>query len=77
MAGLRRYFWDFFGPNGEGTARHFHEHLDEFLAREKLAGCATGVIVEDRHSAVYCDAPETHHAVVQRALRPKRFADGP
>lgn len=72
---MRRYFWDFFGPHSEGTARHFHEHLDEFLAREKLAGCTTGVVAEDRSFAAFCDAPDEHHDVIQRALRPKRFTD--
>ncbi len=37
------FFWDFFGPRAEGTARHFLRHLDEFLERERIAGCGTAV----------------------------------
>jgi len=72
---MRRFFWDFFGPHGEGTARHFHKHLDEFLVREKIEGCTTGVVGNDMHFAAYCDTPDEHRDVIQRALRPKRFED--
>lgn len=72
---MRRYFWDFFGPHAEGTARHFHKHLDEFLVRENIQGCSTGVVGNGEHFAAYCDTPDEHRDVIQRALRPKRFED--
>ncbi len=73
---MTRYCWDFFGPSGEGTARHFHEHLDEFLGRERVDGCVTGVLVEPGRATVFCDTPAAHREVVTRALRPKRATEG-
>lgn len=73
-ASERRYFWDFFGPNAEGTARHFKEHLDGFLAREGIADATTGVVSEQPgHWAAYCDAPSAHEASIAQALRPRRY----
>lgn len=74
---MRRYFWDFFGPLSEGTAKHFCHHLDEFIEQEKLTHCTTGVIGEEMHHAAYCDAPEPHFDIIQRFLRPKRFTEEP
>ncbi|PRQ06104.1 alpha/beta hydrolase [Enhygromyxa salina] len=71
-------YWDFFGPAAQGTAEHFHRHLDEFLAREGLPvgdeGCETGLVVVEpgRHAAATCRCPESLVAVIGRALRPHR-----
>lgn len=70
---MRRYYWDFFGPAAEGTAEHYHHHLDEFLAREGLTGCTTGVEAEDGVVSAWCAVPEEHRSVVERALRPRRY----
>jgi hypothetical protein len=70
---FRRYFWDFFGPNGAGTARHFLVHLDEFLSRHSLSGCETGVVsAGPAHHAVFCIAPAAVQASIESALRPRR-----
>lgn len=67
------FFWDFYGPRAEGTARHFQKHLDEFLRREQVAGCATGLEAPaSNHWAVSCRAPAAAAEVVRRALRPRR-----
>ena len=67
------FSWDFRGPRAEGTARHFVVHLDEFLHRESVAGCSTGVEqVAPAHWAAWCRAPGETAEVVQRALRPRR-----
>ena len=66
--------WDFHGPTAEGTARHFHVHLDEFLAREGFDACETGVEVDapGRHASAWCRCAEAQVAGIGRALRPHR-----
>lgn len=73
---MRRYYWDFFGPMAEGTARHFQHHLEEFFAREKMEGCNSGVDVAPGQVSAWVDAPEPHRQVIERALRPRRYAEG-
>ncbi|PRP90268.1 Alpha/beta hydrolase family protein [Enhygromyxa salina] len=67
-------YWDFFGPTAQGTAEHFHGHLDEFLAREGFADCETGVegVEPGRHVAAWCRCPEELVSTLGRALRPRR-----
>lgn len=72
---MRRYYWDFFGPAAEGTAHHYQHHLDEFLAREGLTDCATGIEQEDGVVSAWCTVPESHRTVIERALRPRRYVD--
>lgn len=72
---MRRYYWDFFGPLAEGTARHFLEHLDEFLEREGLKGCTTGVEEDEGDFAAFCDTHADNRAIIERALRPKRYLE--
>jgi uncharacterized protein len=69
-------YWDYFGPTAEGTAEHFRVHLDEFLIREQLDGCATGVevITPGRHAAAWCRCPEPLVETLGRALRPRRIS---
>lgn len=70
---MKTWYWDFAGPTAEGTARHFRVHLDEFLAREGLGGCETGVESQGPgHAAAFCRAPDEHGEAIQRALRPRR-----
>ena len=69
----RTYFWDFFGPNAQGTATHFEKHLREFLTKNAVEGCVTGTESEgEGHLAAFCVAPALAHDIIQRALRPKR-----
>ncbi|MFV8752288.1 alpha/beta fold hydrolase [Nannocystaceae bacterium ST9] len=70
----RTLWWDYFGPTAAGTAQHFRVHLDEFLAREQLTGCTTGVEVhpEHRHAAAWCRAPHDRVETLVRALKPRR-----
>ena len=73
MEGVATLYWDFFGPRAEGTARHFRTHLDEFLARERLVGCVTGVEeLAAAHWAAWCRGGQEACEPVRRALRPKR-----
>jgi hypothetical protein len=72
------YFWDFFGPRAEGTARHFQRHLDEFLAREAVGGCTTGAEeLAAGHWAAWCRTPPAAAEPVQRALKPRRQREEP
>ena len=70
---MKSLYWDFFGPNAEATARHFHKHLDEFLVRNTISECETGLSSEgDGHQAVYCRAPDAVSPAIERTLRPRR-----
>ncbi|MGC4088607.1 MAG: hypothetical protein QM756_12060 [Polyangiaceae bacterium] len=70
---LRTYLWDFFGARAEPTAVHFQKHLDEFLLRNALTGCETGVRSEQPgHFAAFCRAPLDQEETLVRALRPQR-----
>jgi hypothetical protein len=67
------YYWDFFGPNAEQTARHFDEHLRQFLAKNAIAGCETGLESAGAgHFAAFCVAPVEAGQGIERALRPRR-----
>jgi hypothetical protein len=70
---MKTYAWDFVGPRSEAIARHHLQHVQEFLAREELTGCETGVTVESPLRAVaWCKAPEAVQPLIERALRPRR-----
>jgi len=67
------FYWDFFGPRAEGTARHFLRHVDEMLARDGVAGCTTGVATPRAGQwTVSCRAPAEAADALRRALRPRR-----
>lgn len=71
-----RYFWDFFGPRAEGTARHFQRHLQQFLAQHGLEGCEIRVTsAGEGHWAVECTAPPAARSAIEGALRPKRVLE--
>lgn len=73
---MKRAWWPFYGPNAEGTARHFHKHLDEFLAREGLEGCTTGLDFPAPGQVVaWCDAPDDTAALIARVLRARGVVD--
>lgn len=67
------FYWDFFGPYAERTARHFDVHLQQFLEKNAVAGCQTGVESAGAgHFAAFCVAPLEVADGVERALRPRR-----
>lgn len=68
------YYWDYFGPDADGTARHFRIHLDEYIARSKLEGCETGTdAAGPGHSVAWCRTPDAVREAILR-LRPRRAA---
>ena len=70
---LIRYFWDFYGPMGHGTAEHFHHHLVDFLNTESLGKLPSGVeAYGPLHSAAWCEAPEAAGELISQRLRPRR-----
>jgi uncharacterized protein len=72
----KTYFWDFFGPRAGGTAQHFQKHLDEFLDKNAIAGCETGLCSEGAgHQAVFCRATREAEPAIEGALRPRRMTD--
>ena len=74
-AELRTYFWDFFGPRAEPTAAHFQRHLRGFLEQH---GIGTLPVVAEAptplHHAIGVQTPAAHWELVEKALRPKRYA---
>lgn len=73
---MKTYYWDFFGPNAEPTARHFMKHLDELIIQNNLGGCTTGVSSDgDEHYAAWCRAPEDMESAIERSLAPKRMLE--
>jgi hypothetical protein len=74
-APTRTAWWDFFGPAAAGTAEHFRVHLDQFLDRECVSGCTTGVEIhpEHRHAAAWCRTPIDRLDIIVRALKPRRI----
>lgn len=69
------YFWDFFGPRAEGTARHFARHLEQFLENHRISGCRVTVTSEyEGHFAAVCEATEESAPVLEKSLRPQRRA---
>jgi hypothetical protein len=71
----RTYYWDFFGPRSQPTAQHFKRHLQGFLTQH---GVAQAELVEatlaHNHHAVGVVTPLEHWELIEKALRPKRFA---
>jgi hypothetical protein len=72
---MATYFWDFFGPRADGTARHFARHLEQFLHTHKISGCRVTVASDyEGHFAAVCEAPEASALVIENSLRPQRRA---
>lgn len=73
---MTTYFWDFYGPDAEGTARHFLVHLGEYAARNALELDASGVSAEATgHWAAWCKAADRARDALLR-LRPRRTRAG-
>ena len=72
---IKVFYWDYFGPNAQGTASHFKRHLDEFLELHNLGGCVTGETTHaEGHWCAFCAAPEPAHDTLTQVLRPRREA---
>lgn len=73
MSKSRTMYWDFFGPNAAGTARHFKHHLDEFLEKNGCTGRDTGLVSAGTgHEAVFCRVDAQFEQGVLTALCPRR-----
>ena len=49
---MKTYYWDFFGPNAEGTAAHFGRHLEEFFAKHGIEGCELDTMSAGEESGI-------------------------
>ena len=75
--GVTTFYWDYFGPDAEGTARHFLAHLGDYLARAGVPDCERGVESPGPGRwAVWCRAPGDAREAVLR-LRPRRAEPAP
>ena len=71
---VKTYYWDFFGPRAEGTAKHFVRHLNEFFEKNGIVGCEVDTASAGQgHVAARCRAPLEAEDVIERALRPQRM----
>lgn len=71
----RTYFWDFFGPRAQPTAAHFRRHLLGFLEQHGISELPTLEVSNGPgHHGVGLTTPPAHFELIERALRPKRFA---
>lgn len=67
------YWWDFFGPNAERTARHHASHLREFLEGKGHAHSEIGTASAGAgHFGAYCIAEPVAKQLVESTLRPNR-----
>ncbi|WP_434414946.1 hypothetical protein [Nannocystis pusilla] len=71
------FYWDYYGPDAEGTARHFLVHLGEYIVRAGVPDCERGVeSTRAGHCAVWCKTPDDAREAMLR-LRPRRAAPAP
>lgn len=71
MARLR-FHWDFFGPDASATAEHFLHHVEEFCAKEGIAGHRHWVTPLPVRCIATLECDEEHLVLVRDRLRPKR-----
>lgn len=70
---MTTFFWDFIGPRAEQIAAHHVTHVNEFLAREKLDGCQSGVTKAAQfRCTAWVKAPAEVAPLIARALKPPR-----
>ena len=70
---LIKLIWDFRGPVSKKTARHFHSHLKEFLAFEKMSEYKTGLEENnDHHSIVFVITNSEDLDFFKKKLKPNR-----
>ena len=70
---LIKLIWDFKGPVSNKTALHFHSHLKEFLALEKMYEYKTGLEENsDHHSIVFVITNTEDLDFFKKKLKPNR-----
>ena len=70
---LIKLIWDFRGPVSKKTAYHFHYHLKEFLALEKMSEYKTGFEENsDHHSIVFVITNSKDLDFFKKKLKPNR-----
>lgn len=66
------FHWDFFGPDAPTTAEHFLKHVDEFCAREGIAGHRHWTTAFPVRCMATLECGEEHLVLVRDRLKPKR-----
>ena len=70
---LIKLIWDFTGPVSKKTAHHFHSHLKEFLALEKMSEYKTGFEKNsDYHTIVFVIINSEDLDFFKKKLKPNR-----
>ena len=70
---LIKLIWDFRVPVSKETAYHFHSHLKEFLALEKMSEYKTGFEENsDHHSIVFVITKSKDLDFFKKKLKPNR-----
>lgn len=68
-----RLLWDYRGPNAQGIAEHFVNHLKSYAQRHELDEPPMGVL-ENRPGwwSAYLEAPEADFPELKKHLKPHR-----
>ena len=76
---MKRYIWNFKGPDGKGTAAHHRIHLEGFATMHNIAFSQykTGLIeVNEMHSISYIEVGEEFENLVEDLLKPHEIESG-
>jgi hypothetical protein len=74
------FYWDFFGPDAEGTATHHAKHLREAVEKNRWQGSEVHVYALDAeagHWVAELVAPSELEERIRGALKPRRSAEVP
>lgn len=68
-----KLIWDFRGPAASETAKHYEEHLQDYLELEELKFNETGIVHHSgMHSSAYLVVAEFEMRRVRDDLKPHR-----
>lgn len=73
---MKTYFWEFFGPSAGETARHFEQHLRQFLETHALRAEESGLLESEAQALVFCSAEAQVGEAIVGALRPRQEVVG-
>ena len=72
---MKKYLWDFRGPDGKGTAAHHRIHLEGFATMHNIpfTDYKTGLLaVNEQHHVSFFEVNEPYEQLVTDLLKPHR-----
>lgn len=73
---MRKYIWDFRGPDGKGTAAHHRIHLEGFATMHNIPfnDYKTGLMsINENHFVSFMEVAEQYEKLVSDLLKPHRI----